>query len=63
MVSRFKREQNETIYRIYISDILKGLSGAKERYYDLINPKIETRTPEEIIDHIKTGLNRLNEDG
>lgn len=47
-------------YRVYVTDMLKGLAGGSERYYDLINPKPaveETRTAEEIIAEVSTLFN------
>lgn len=41
----------ELMYRVYITDTLKGLVGGSERYYDLINTTAapeETRTADEI---------------
>lgn len=77
VLARFEQEQREEAYRIYISDGLRFISentthsafecGGKYlnlRYYDLIYPaKQDTRTAEDIIDHIKQGLGRLGGDG
>ena len=48
-VSAFNKLQEEKIYRIYVTDTLKSLSGANVRWYDLIDrtPRDE-RTFEEI---------------
>ena len=48
-VSAFNKLQEEKIYRIYVTDTLKSLSGADVRWYDLIDrtPRDE-RTFEEI---------------
>lgn len=56
-----EQEVQEYTYRIYVTDALKGLIHTNERYYDWITRprKVETRTAEEIIDNIKTGLAKL----
>lgn len=57
-------------YRIFISDTLfyinnsvanyVGGSAMKERYYDIIKPKkVETRTPEDIIEGLKSKLQEI----
>ena len=69
-IASFQREQEETAYKVYISDTLKLIAEntakvsqgnyINVRYYDLINPKpVDNRTEEEIIDHIKNKLNQL----
>ena len=71
----FKRQQEERNYRMYITDALKAIAdntslmfggvSMKMRYEDLIantngEPKVEdTRTPEQVIDHIKSELKAL----
>lgn len=59
--ARVEQEVQEYTYRIYVTDVLKGLINTNERYYDWITRprKVETRTAEEIIDNIKTGLAKL----
>lgn len=59
--ARIEQEVQEYIYRIYVTDVLKGLISTNERYYDWITRprKVETRTAEGIIDSIKTGLAKL----
>lgn len=59
--ARTEQEVHEYTYRIYVTDALKGLINANERYYDWITKshKVETRTAEEIINNIKDGLNKL----
>ena len=56
-----EQEVQEYTYRIYVTDVLKSLISTNERYYDWITRphKVETRTAEEIIDSIKTGLAKL----
>lgn len=52
--------QREQVYRIYVTDALKILGGLNERYIDVFKP-VETRTAEEIINHIKAGLKKGGE--
>ena len=60
--SRIKREAEERIYRIYVTDSLymQGRNQMpKQRYIELLNPKKEDiRTAEEIADDVfnKIGL-------
>lgn len=66
---RIKEQTDEIAYRIYMSDVLitisKGMWHTKNeprRYWDIINPPPEeTRTPEEIITHMKNKLKKLEE--
>ena len=53
--ARFRQEQREEAYRIYITDTIKGYFGVNIRYADLFKPK-ETRTADEIIDTIRKKL-------
>lgn len=51
MPYRVKQGMEELMYRVYLTDTLKGLAGGSERYYDLINATAapeETRTADEI---------------
>lgn len=59
-----KRQAAEELYRVYMSDALRitaenishigGGMTLQSRYIDLVNPpKEETRTAEEIIDHVR----------
>ena len=59
-----KRQGEEELYRVYVSDTLKiaaenisrigGGMTLQSRYIELINPpEEETRTAEEIIDHVR----------
>lgn len=74
-ISLFRRKQKEKIYQVYVTDALKmicentgkmygGLSP-KYRYLELIDPidakkqKEETRTAQEVIDHIKNKMTKL----
>ena len=58
------------MYRYYMTDVLRNINESvantmtgsymQVRYMDIINPKPEeTRTADEIIQHIKDGLNKL----
>lgn len=50
------------MYRVYVTDCLKSIIGASARYYDVINRNsapADERDPEEIISHIKLGLDEL----
>ena len=59
MLSRIKHEDAEHAYKVYMSDLIKGIfvgmgGTAEKRYVDLLKPiKIETRTKEEIVSTIK----------
>jgi hypothetical protein len=67
-VAFIKKEQEEQIFRLYITDALKiltentakmyGGASLTKRYADIIDMSkpVETRTQEEIIDHIKRKL-------
>lgn len=62
MQSRYEMDKRDRMYRLYITDALKAIGQLDRRYYDLIHEKdMETRTPEEIIDHVKSGLRKLSE--
>lgn len=56
VLSRYRLYQREEAYRIYVTDALKGYLGLNIRFYDIINPNIETRTPTSIIEGIKAKL-------
>lgn len=60
-MARFKQQQKDEAYRIYITDSMFYQSDNKRlntRYYDLINKKAETRSANEIISDVlnKAGL-------
>lgn len=60
MVARSEENQKQHLYRIYVTDSLKAIGGLDRRYVEFLEPpKVETRTSEEIIDHIKEGLSAL----
>lgn len=71
-VGFFQRRQEERQYRIYITDALKAIADnmvrmnggvtLKMRYADMIDAtpqNEETRTAEEVIDHIKEKMQKL----
>jgi len=62
MQSRFELDKRDRMYRLYITDALKAIGQLDRRYYDLIYEVEETRTSEEIIDHVKSGLRKLSEE-
>lgn len=51
-------------YHIYVTDCLRGLAGASKRYADIAIPEKfmvqDDRSPEEIIDNIKTKLGTMS---
>lgn len=52
VIARFKRENDEYNYRIYVTDSLKIITKINVRYYDWIsqpNKKAEMRTAEQIV--------------
>lgn len=59
----------EKLYRVYMSDLLKGIATqmglqVEQRYRDLAYPAPvveETRTPDEIISNIRAKLKKLGE--
>lgn len=60
-MARFKQQQKDEAYRIYVTDSMFYQSDNKRlntRYYDLINKKAETRSANEIISEVlnKAGL-------
>lgn len=64
---RLKQKQTERLYRIYVTDGLYALSNRGQRlsrrWIDIVEPDNavieETRTPEEIINAIKSKLERI----
>ncbi len=58
-----KRQAEERVYRVYVAETLYFMARGEAptvRFNDLIHPKPQdTRTSEEIIDTMKTKLNRL----
>lgn len=65
-MARFKQQQKDEAYRIYVTDSMFYQSDNKRlntRYYDLINKKAETRSANEIISEVlnKAGLKVVKE--
>jgi hypothetical protein len=56
VLSRIRVYQREEAYRIYVTDALKGYLGLNIRFYDILYPHVETRTPTAIIEGIKAKL-------
>ena len=61
VTARLIEESRDLTYRIYVTDALKALVSGSVRYVDLIQRKykVETRSPEEIVDHVKNGLLKM----
>ena len=64
-ISAFKVSQEEKLYKVYMSDLLRAQfkDNSIPRYYDLISslerPIEKEPDPEEIKDRIKNGINAL----
>ena len=66
-VTRFKTEQRNLAYRIYITDSLKAIGRLDRRYFDSIADDFrETLKPsesaEDIISRIQNGVNKLGKE-
>lgn len=58
--SRLDENRREFAYRIFVTDCLGHLVGAKNRYYDMVTDKpVETRTADEIISNISNKLEKI----
>ena len=57
-LARWNLYQREEVYRIYMTDALKAIGNLRIRYIDYFKPE-ETRTADEIIDHLRSGLERI----
>lgn len=66
-LARYAEEQKRKAYNVYVTDALKmiaentakfaGGGYINVRYIDIIEPRpVETRTPDEIVQHIKDKL-------
>ena len=65
-ISAFCKEQEEKAFKIYVTDALKiltentakagGGNMLTQRYIDIINHKVETRTADEIVENIRNKL-------
>ena len=51
--AKLEMYQEELMYRVYVTDCLKGLTGAKWRYYDMIS---EDKTPKKSSEQIKSEI-------
>ena len=63
--ARIDLDYREMTYRIYVTESLKRLTRLNKGYYEFLEEyehpkKVETRTAEEVVDHIKQGLAKLN---
>lgn len=64
-IAFFKKETQDKSYRIYVTDALQLLTRKfggeylKNRFYDVIEPHMETRTAEEVIDDIRNKITGL----
>ena len=66
-VTRFKTEQRNIAYRIYITDSLKAIGRLDRRYFDSIADDFkETLEPsesaEDIISRLQNGVNNLGKE-
>lgn len=58
-----RKEQLALSYKAYMTDALAGLTGAEERWYDMVAGLVENRpqqpqpSADEVIARIKNGLN------
>lgn len=63
-ISAFRAKQEDLIYRVYVTDLLRALTRADcARYYDLIKPtKDDGQTVVETVNDIKDRLRGLNDE-
>lgn len=62
-LARAHYEDRDEAYRVYISESLRAITGAKKSYQDLLDNGVdETRTSEEIVSHISDKLTQLGGD-
>ena len=58
--ARYKENQRELAYRIYVTDALKAFGGLNARYYDFIDDTPpDNRTADEVIGGIRQKLTAL----
>lgn len=57
-LARWRLYQREEAYRIYVTDSLKAFGKFEVRYIDYFKPE-EKRTAEDIIGHIRAGLEEI----
>lgn len=62
-VARIEQEDRDAVYRIYMTDCLRAICGAKARYADLIRKDNDTieEDPEAIKNRLKKKLGAINE--
>lgn len=61
VTEKIKAQQDELSYRIYLTDCLKAIAGAKERYYDWIrDDKKQSKSSAEIKKEIFSVFDKLN---
>ena len=63
--ARIDLDYREMTYRIYVTESLKRLTRLNKGYYEFLEEyehqkQVVTRTAEEVVDHIKQGLAKLN---
>lgn len=66
-VTRFKTEQRNIAYRIYITDSLKAIGRLDRRYFDSIADDFRktlkpSESAEDIISRIQNGVNKLGKE-
>ena len=66
-VTRFKTEQRNIAYRIYITDSLKAVGRLDRRYFDSIADDFRktlkpSESAEDIISRIQNGVNKLGKE-
>lgn len=55
--ARIETTMRDETYRIYITDVLKGLAGVSVRYVDLLSGAAQSiENPEEEAEEIKKGM-------
>jgi hypothetical protein len=60
VTARYKTQQRELAYRIYVTDALKIIGGLNARYYEFIDDKPQdNRTAEEVVEGIRNKLTAL----
>ena len=61
VLKRYKAEQNDITFKIYVTDALKALARMNIRYWDIIDtsPKKPERSSEEIINSICAQLEEI----
>lgn len=63
MDARHKKNREERIYKMYVTDGLKILCGFDLRYADIMEDRpVDNRSAEEVIDGVKTHLAKLGEE-